>query len=257
MNKFVCTQKNLIQKKSGALIPFFLIGYPNKSYFLELVDIAVKSGADALELGIPYTDPVADGPTIQNATTELLNSGWKVKDSLELIKMIRERYPNLPIGILVYANLLHSNKELKNYLNHVDSLLVPDLPYNGLDNLELTDSKNIVKVLPPNADMETAKNILNLDSPYTYVTSKSGVTGTSSSLKIDETFNKLVSYKKDMITYLGFGIHTPKQVYEAIKAGFDGVIIGSEIINIINKKEDLGVFIKKCKEMTLKGYQDR
>lgn len=257
MNKFVYTQKNLTNSKSAALIPFFLIGYPNKEKFLDLVDIAVKSGVDALELGIPYSDPVADGPTIQTATTQLLNSGWKVKDSLELLVVIREKYPNLPIGILVYANLLHSNKHLESYLKVVDSILIPDFPYNVSGNSSLIESENIVRILPPNAAPQAIQDILSSDSPYTYVTSKSGVTGTSSSLKITETFDKLKDYRGDMITYLGFGIHEPSQVYEAIKTGFDGVIIGSKIIDIINREENLSHFLKECKEMTRKGFTDR
>lgn len=257
MNKFIYLKEKLTNINSAALIPFFLLGYPSKEKFLELVDIAIESGVDALELGIPYSDPVADGPIIQTATTQLLNSGWKVKDSLELLKTIRKKYPNLPIGILVYANLLHSNQNLKNLIHDVDSILIPDLPYNISDNISLIDSENIVRILPPNADKTTIEKILGSKSPYIYVTSRSGVTGTSSSLKIEETFNKLKTYKGNMITYLGFGIHEPTQVYEAIKTGFDGVIIGSKIIDIINKEENLTLFLKKCKEMTSKGFNDR
>ena len=194
MNKFIHTQKKLTNSKSAALIPFFLIGYPNREEFLDLVDIAIKSGADALELGIPYSDPVADGPTIQTATTQLLNTGWKIQDSLDLLVVIREKYIDLPIGILVYANLLHSNKSLKSYVNVVDSILIPDLPYNILSNSSLIESESIVRILPPNADSHIIQDILNSDSPYTYVTSKSGVTGTSSCLKIVETFDKLKAF---------------------------------------------------------------
>jgi tryptophan synthase alpha chain len=96
-------------KKEGAFVPFVMIGDPNKEQSIAIIDQLVKSGADALELGIPYSDPIADGPTIQKASIRALGSGIRPQSCFEILAEIRERHPSVPIGLLLYSNLVLVN----------------------------------------------------------------------------------------------------------------------------------------------------
>lgn len=255
MNSFLRMQKSLDIKKECAFIPFFIIGYPNRTLFLQYIDIAINSGADALELGIPYSDPVADGPIIQGASSKLLKNNWSIKESLELIQYIKQKYSSIPIGVLAYANIVFSNPDFYNYLNYIDSILIPDSQYHNKELRKFTNKQ--VFIAPSNSP--NLNEIFNHESPYVYVTSRSGVTGTGGKIDIKQAFNDIFQYKNEQKAYLGFGIMHPEQVYLASKCGFDGVIIGSYLVNLIDFEtmKTFEKFISECKRMAVLGYKDR
>src|SRR5438105_1169276 len=99
----------LAAKKEGALVPFVTLGDPSPALSLRIIDALVEGGADALELGIPFSDPLADGPTIQSATLRAFAAGTTTAQCFEMLAAIRHKYPELPIGLLMYANLVFSN----------------------------------------------------------------------------------------------------------------------------------------------------
>ena len=100
--------KRLSAKKEGAFVPFVTLGDPTPALSLQIIDALVAGGADALELGIPFSDPLADGPTIQNATLRAFAAGTTTAHCFEILAAVREKYPDLPIGLLMYANLVFS-----------------------------------------------------------------------------------------------------------------------------------------------------
>ena len=108
MNRYAQLFSRLDKANQGAFVPFVMLGDPTPELSLAIVDALVQGGADALELGIPFSDPVADGPTIQDATTRALNAGTTPDTCFEILEQVRAKYPKLPIGLLLYANPAHA-----------------------------------------------------------------------------------------------------------------------------------------------------
>jgi tryptophan synthase alpha chain len=252
----------------GAFVPFVMLGDPDAETSLAIIEALVKGGADALELGIPYSDPIADGPTIQKASIRALKSGVRPDHCFEIIAKIRAQFPDIPIGLLLYSNLLLA-KGLESFYQRaanagVDSILVADVPLREADRfISVAESHNIQQILiaPPNASEETLNGIGEKSSGYTYLLGRAGVTGaeTAAELPTEALITKLAEYEVAP-PLLGFGISNPAQVSSAIKGGAAGAISGSATVNIIEKYLDdvptmlqaLEDFVKKMKAATSK-----
>jgi len=258
---------SLKAKNQGAFVPFVMIGDPNKETSLAIIDQLVKSGADALELGIPYSDPIADGPTIQKASIRALRSGIRPQICFDILTEIRKNHPSVPIGLLLYSNLVLANG-IANFYERaaaagVDSILIADVPLREADRfIAVAKQHNIHQILiaPPNASNETLKAIGEKSDGYTYLLGRSGVTGTETAVEIPaaELIAKLSQYKVAP-PLLGFGISTPEQVANAIQSGAAGAISGSATVNIIAANltdkdkmlAELASFVTKMKAATL------
>ena len=253
-NRYENLFNSLDNKNEGAFIPFVTIGDPTKEISLKIIETLIDSGADALELGIPFSDPLADGPTIQNANLRALNSNITPKDCFDIIKQIRVKYPKIPIGLLVYANLVYSNGIEDFYLkcsnSGVDSVLIADVPiHESRDFLKVTNNLNIQQVFiaTPDANNDLLKEISLKGSGYTYLLSRVGVTGTESSanMPVNEILDKLKEYNAPK-PILGFGISKPEQIKEAIKSGAYGAISGSATVKIIeNNLNNIDVMLQE------------
>ncbi|MBK2095626.1 tryptophan synthase subunit alpha [Francisella philomiragia] len=266
MDRYTTLFASLEKRSEGAFIPFVTIGDPNKELSLEIIDTLVSSGADALELGIPFSDPLADGPTIQEANIRALESGVTPKDCFDILTKIRVKYPHIPIGLLLYANLVYANG-IENFYQKclaagVDSILIADLPAH--ESKEFRDiAKRVgisqIFIAPPDANETTLKQISELGSGYTYLLSRVGVTGaeTAANMPVEDVLAKLREYNAPK-PILGFGISKPEQVQQAIKAGAAGAISGSATVKIIqnnlsNKEimlSELECFVKEMKAAT-------
>ncbi|MEY8716027.1 tryptophan synthase subunit alpha [Francisella philomiragia] len=266
MDRYTTLFASLEKRSEGAFIPFVTIGDPNKELSLEIIDTLVSSGADALELGIPFSDPLADGPTIQEANIRALESGVTPKDCFDILTKIRVKYPHIPIGLLLYANLVYANG-IENFYQKclaagVDSILIADLPAH--ESKEFRDiAKRVgisqIFIAPPDANETTLKQISELGSGYTYLLSRVGVTGaeTAAKMPVEDVLAKLREYNAPK-PILGFGISKPEQVQQAIKAGAAGAISGSATVKIIqnnlsNKEtmlSELKCFVKEMKAAT-------
>lgn len=232
--------------KQGVFIPFLMMGDPNLDVCVELVDVLVEAGADALELGIPFSDPIADGPVIQAAATRALGRGVTPGAALEAIAVIRERHPTLPIGLLVYANLVyHDGVELfykRSASAGVDSILVADVPAQEaavFADVARRHGIDQVLIATPNADDDKLDQIANLGSGYTYTVTRVGVTGARETL--DSGQGGLIERlaKRDAPpSILGFGISKPAHVQAAMRAGAAGVVVGSAIVSLIEQRSD-------------------
>jgi tryptophan synthase alpha chain len=258
----------LDSKNQGAFVPFVMLGDPDKVTSFNIIKALIEGGADALELGIPYSDPIADGPTIQQASIRALGKGIRPPDCFEIIAQVREVYPQLPIGLLLYSNLVIKPGIQKFYQaaasSGIDSILIADVPLREADSfIKVAEQCGIKQILlaPPNASDETLAEIGNKSQGYTYLLGRAGVTGaeTAVSIPAGELIDKLAKFQVAP-PLLGFGISTPEQVSDAIKSGAAGAISGSATVNIIAEYLDepemmlqkLREFVRQMKQATVK-----
>ncbi|MBY5993836.1 tryptophan synthase subunit alpha [Ferrimonas balearica] len=225
----------------GAFVPFVTLGDPNPGDSLAIVEALVAGGADALELGFPFSDPAADGPTIQDANVRALAAGTTPDHCFALLAQIRERHPDLPIGLLVYANLVFS-PGLETFYGRcaevgVDSVLVADVPVQeAAPFIAAAKAAGVAPIFiaPPNADDATLKAVADAGEGYTYLLSRAGVTGTETAagMPVDHLLEGLKRHNAPPAV-LGFGIAQPEQVRSAIAAGAAGAISGSAVVKLI------------------------
>ncbi|PHS19220.1 MAG: tryptophan synthase subunit alpha [Kangiella sp.] len=270
-NRYDVLFKQLEEKSERAFVPFVTLCDPNFDLSLKIVRTLIENGADALELGLPFSDPVADGLVIQQASIRALKSDASISDCFRLVKTIREEYPDIPIGLLVYSNLVVSNSIEKFYLNAktagVDSVLIADVPF--LESQPFTYEANKIGIqpiflAPPNASKHLLKSIAYEAKGYIYLLSRAGVTGTDVSVEmpISNVLKQLSDYNAPP-SLLGFGISNTRQVEEAIKSEIGGVISGSAVVSIIAKNinkeivnedkmlKELAMFISEMKQATI------
>jgi len=230
-------------RKEGAFVPFVTLGDPSVEQSLKIIDILIEAGADALELGIPFSDPLADGPTIQSATLRAFAAGVTPTQCFEMLATIRQKHPTIPIGLLMYANLVF-NRGIDEFYAEcarvgVDSVLVADVPVEESAPFRQAAMRHNVApifICPPNADDELLRQIASHGRGYTYLLSRAGVTGTETkaALPLHHLVEKLAEYNAAP-PLQGFGISAPDQVAGAIDAGAAGAISGSAIVKIIEK----------------------
>ncbi|MGQ8365605.1 tryptophan synthase subunit alpha [Glaciecola sp. 1036] len=234
------------ENKQGAFIPFVMLGDPDKQTSIKIIQTLIDAGADGLELGIPYSDPIADGPTIQKASIRALSSGIKPQDCMDIISEIRAQNKDIPIGLLLYSNLVLARGVDNFYAMAekagVDSILIADVPIREVASFnQIASAHKIQQILiaPPNASDETLASISELSSGYTYLLGRAGVTGTETEVDIPASalIDKLATYGVAP-PVLGFGISKPEQVKAAISAGAAGAISGSATVNIIAEHLD-------------------
>ncbi|PSW07374.1 tryptophan synthase subunit alpha [Photobacterium lipolyticum] len=263
MDRYQLLFNRLAEKNEGAFVPFVTIGDPTPEQSMNIIDTLVESGADALELGIPFSDPLADGPTIQGATIRALESGTTPAVCFDLLAQIRAKYPELPIGLLMYANLVFTHGIDTFYkkcaVAGIDSVLIADVPVKeSAEFREAAEKHGIhpIFIAPPNADEATLKTVSEFGGGYTYLLSRAGVTGaeTKAGMPINHLLESLQAFNAPP-ALLGFGISEPAQVKEALEAGAAGAISGSAVVKIIEHNlqnhpamlDQLGQFISSMK----------
>lgn len=230
----------------GAFGAFLMLGDPDIETSGRLLAAAAEAGADMLEVGIPFSDPIADGPVIQAAADRALQAGVTPADCLALIGAFRERFPDVPVGILTYANIVFA-RGLEAFSGAaaqvgLDSLLVADVPvFEAEAFVAAARAGRVAPVLiaAPNTPEATLAQIARLGGGYTYCVARAGVTGEDRSLSLDhgglfEALSRLGAPPP----VLGFGISSPDHVRAALAAGAAGVISGSAIVRRI--EENLG-----------------
>lgn len=233
----------LKDRKEGAFVPFVTLGDPSVEQSLKIIDTLIEAGADALELGIPFSDPLADGPTIQEATLRAFAAGVTPSQCFEMLALVRQKHPTIPIGLLMYANLVFSKGIDEFYAQcekvGVDSVLVADVPVEESAPFRTAALRHNVApifICPPNADEELLRQIASYGRGYTYLLSRAGVTGAENraALPLHHLVEKLKEFNAPP-SLQGFGISAPEQVTGAIEAGAAGAISGSAIVKIIEK----------------------
>ena len=225
-----------------ALIPFFVLGDPDFDTSLALIKAAIDSGADVLELGIPFSDPIADGPTIQKADIRALDQGMNCAQAFELIRQVKA-YADIPIGLLMYYNLIFHYGVERFYRDAatagVNSVLVADLSIDDAHEIVPVTravGMDTVFMVTPITDPERKKIIASQTTGFIYAVSLLGVTGTRDALS-DAVYGLVREMKgiTDVPVCVGFGISTPQHALTVAQAGADGVIIGSKIVGLIER----------------------
>ncbi len=228
-----------------AFVPFTMLGFPNYEMSLEIIKTIIDNGADILELGFPFSDPVADGPVIQEANTITLANGFNTEKCFRLLADIRQ-YSKIPIGLLVYGNLIY-HYGIEKFYNRlqelkINSVLIPDIPPEECDDYLAAGQRNNVKsvfIITPITPQKRLDLILEKTTGFIYLISRLGVTGTHKSADNDlKSIITQIQDKTNLPVNVGFGISTPGHLQQLKKLGVNGGIIGSAIIKIINKNKE-------------------
>ena len=240
MNRYHSMFGRLDQSAEGALGAFVMLGDPDIETSARILDALVEGGADMLELGIPFSDPIADGPVIQAAAERALRRGVTPADCFDLLRRFRERHPDVPVGLLTYANILLA-RGLDSFYGAcadagVDSVLVADVPsIEAAPFLAAARANGVAPVLiaAPNTPEAALRRIAGQGEGYTYCVARAGVTGVHA-----EPAKDLAGLIAALRRFgapppiLGFGISRPDQVRAGLEAGAAGIISGSAIVGL-------------------------
>lgn len=232
----------------GAFVPFVMLGDPDIPTSLDIIRVLVAAGADALEIGIPFSDPVADGPTIQRSHLRALAAGTHLDDCLSALTEVRKEFPELPISLLIYGNVPFTRGFDTFYAEFqqagADAILIPDIPVReSAPCIAAAHKAGIAPVFiaPARAAAPTLKAVAAASEGYIYAISRDGVTGVeqaSETTGLADVVQNIQQFGGAPVL-LGFGISKPEHVAEAIAAGASGAITGSAITKIIEQHLDV------------------
>jgi tryptophan synthase alpha chain len=239
----------------GAFGAFLMLGDPDLETSAALLDAVIDAGADMIEVGIPFSDPVADGQVIQAAARRALTAGVRVGDCLDLIEALRARNNRVPIGILTYANIVVARPGFMRDAADAgaDSLLIADVPALEAEPLvREMEQAGIEPVLIAAANTPEAAlgRIARLSKAYTYCVSRAGITGTHAGGEFDAQLIGRLEQLGAPPPIFGFGISRPEHVRAALAAGARGVICGSAIVDLVSKRKDIATFVQSLKAVT-------
>lgn len=240
-----------------AFIPFITCGDPDLGTTAAAVRAAVRNGADLIELGIPFSDPTAEGPVIQGANLRALTGGVTTDQIFELVREIR-RDVAIPMVFMTYANVVFSYGA-EDFLStckdiRIDGVILPDLPFEEKEEFLPLCHKygvDLISLIAPTSQNRIAM-IAREAEGFLYIVSSLGVTGTRSEIKTDlASIIKVVRENTDVPCAIGFGISTPEQA-KKMAALSDGAIVGSAIIKLLEKygveaPEHVGEYVKDMK----------
>lgn len=219
-----------------AFLPFAMIGYPNVAESIETVARMAELGVDGFEIGVPFSDPLADGPTIQHASQVALENGVTIETGLDAIKQLRTRGVTQPMFLFSYLNpiLAYGAEQFAQAMQMAgaDGLICPDLPPEEAHLLDGLARRNLALMffLSPNSSDERIPVVAAAARGFIYVVSVTGITGARSQLPTDLTdYIGRIRRHTDMPLVLGFGISTPAQVAE-LHGLVDGFIVASALI---------------------------
>ena len=257
MNRIDKTFQKLKQKNQKALITFITAGDPDIDSTIKHIRSLEEGGADIIELGVPFSDPLADGPVIQKSALRSLQSGTTLKKIIQMVGRARKTC-SIPIILMSSYNPIFrygEEKFIKDSINAgVDGIIVPDLPpeeASSLNKLAQTNELDMIFLLAPTSTKERIKIVAKMSSGFIYYISLTGVTGTREKMaqdlkekifKIKQTSSKPVE--------IGFCISTPKQAAFSAKIS-DGAIVGSAIVKIIEKGFQTGNKSNQVREFVL------
>ncbi len=244
-------------KGRAALMPYLMGGFPTVGESLRIGEAYVDGGADLVELGVPFSDPLADGPVIHAAGTEALRSGATVEGVLTVCRALSQR---VPVVMMMYANLIFAKGPEAFVAMLADAgasgLIVPDMPLEeGDEVLTACDAAGIalVPLVAPTTPDERLARIGARARGFVYTVSVTGTTGERAALS--ETYGSVIARTKahtDVPVALGFGIGMPDQADQAAQAGADGVIVGSRLVRAAAEADDPAAAVREL----VKGFAE-
>ncbi len=257
----------LKNNKRLALMPFIMAGDPNIELTSEILLKLQENGADLIELGIPYSDPLADGPIIQISASRALSSGTTPRKVITLLESLKGKL-NIPIILFTYLNplLCFGFEKFCEIASNagVSGLIIPDLPLEEaykFSKIVSTYSMDLILLVAPTTPFERMQKISNHTKGFTYLVSVTGVTGERN--KMENRVENLIAKLKEISTNpiaVGFGISAPEHVNKVREWGADGVIIGSAFVKRISSSSEKDVVknvAKFCKDMRLAADQKK
>ncbi len=239
------TFASLKAKGRSALVTFITAGDPDLETSKKILDGLPAAGADVIELGMPFSDPMADGPAIQASSLRALNAGQCMKKTLAMVAEFRKRNPDTPIVLMGYYNPIYvypAGKFLDDAVKAgVDGLIVVDVPPEADDELCLPARDrglNFIRLATPTTDDKRLPAVLTNTSGFLYYVSITGITGAAAP-EVNSVHSQIARIKKatKLPVAVGFGVKTPEQV-GALAKGADGVVVGSALVTAIKESLD-------------------
>ena len=260
MDRYARMFARLAKAREGAFGAFVMLGDPDLETSAAILEILARSGADMVEVGIPFSDPVADGPVIQASAQRALAAGVRPANCFRLIAEFRGRHPSIPVGILTYANLVVARGSTGFYgaaaEAGADSVLVADVPLiEAPPFVEAARAAGVAPVLIAAANTPAARlaRIAALGAGYVYCVARAGVTGADERVSLDHaSLLAALRAHHSPPAIFGFGIARPDHVRAALDAGAAGAISGSAIVDLVARRdlERLARFIAAMKAAT-------
>ena len=257
MNRLTSKLSNLRSNNQKALVAYLVAGDPDLDTTLDLMHLFVDSGVDVIEIGVPFTDPIAEGPTIQRAHDRALKNDVSLKMIFQLVSEFRKSDKETPIVLMGYLNTFISHIDLVQSTQEdgIDSILVVDIPGElnlhdyGIDNPNI----NTISLISPTTKDNRIELIAKNSTGFIYYVNLRGVTG-SSNLNLDEIKNNIGKIKQhsDLPVMAGFGIKTASDA-KILAESSEGIVIGSSIVEMINEESNskefdrISIYLKEMK----------
>ena len=244
-DRIASTFNRLSKEHRAGLVTFITAGDPNLQTSLEILDRLPSAGADIIEIGMPFSDPMADGPAIQAASLRSLANGGSLRATLEMVRSFREKDQTTPLILMGYFNPIYQYGTTQ-FVNDaasagVDGLIMVDLPPEEDDELcdpARTAGLHWIRLVTPTTNASRLSDVLANSSGFVYYVSIAGITGTQSAAaaSIEKAVQQIKS-KSDLPVAVGFGIKTREQIKEIGNIA-EGVVVGSAIVNEIEQNLD-------------------
>jgi len=265
MSKIKEKFKELEAKNQKALISYIMTGFPNEKATMATVRGLVKGGVDIIELGFPFSDPLADGPVIQNASTVSLEKGTKINKFFNIVKKIRKE-TDIPLVLMTYTNILY-HKGYQKFISDakkagIDGFILPDMSVEeSKEYLQAAKNKaDTIFLISPNTSKTRIQKIAKVSTGFLYLVAVYGTTGIKTGIK-NYTLKAIKDVKRQtkgkIPIGVGFGVSTPEDVKKYIKVGADAVIVGSAYLKLIEKtpqnqlESKIASFTKSLKKQTI------
>lgn len=268
MSKIKTVFNQLKKKNETALIPYIMAGDPDLGATRALILALANAGADIIEIGAPFSDPLADGPTIQKAALRSLQHGTSIADVLGLVAEVRKT-SRIPLILMTYYNLIFHYGEERFVQDAVsaglDGIILPDLPPDEAGTLMPLAKKaglDTIFLVAPTSTDERIKFVCKASQGFVYYVSLTGVTGSRTELhhSVKDSLLKIRAFTDKPIA-VGFGISTPDQAAQVATWGADGVIVGSALVKVIEEQggspqlaEKTAQFVTALKQGVLAGH---
>lgn len=232
----------------AALMPYFTLGYPDLPTSIDIIEACCKAGADLMELGVPFSDPLADGPTIQYSTQVSLQQGTTVAGCLEAVRELRSRGVQIPFMLMGYANPMMRYGTARYAADAAaagaEGFIIPDLPPDEAGDFRVQCDANglaLIHLLSPNSTESRVRLVTERSSAFIYLVSVTGITGERSELppELAGFIERVRRAAPEIPLAVGFGIGSPSQV-GAVADIADGVIVGSALISAVRNAIEAG-----------------
>ncbi len=229
-------------KNKPIFMPYFPLGYPDLPTSIDVIEALAKNGADLIEVGLSFSDPLADGPVIQQATQIALEKGITVQKSLEAVKELRARGVDIPLILMGYYNPMLAYG-LEKFINDardagVDGFIIPDLPMEEAEEFQsMNGDMPLIQMLAPTSPDERMESIARNAKGFIYLVSVTGVTGERREISndLEDLINRVRAHTSAPVC-VGFGIGTPEQAKQVGQLA-DGVIVGSACVKMIGSSQ--------------------